>query len=239
MKSCGLRNNSSHDSGTTSEESKYWKFHHEKFQLGRPDLLSQIRKHSSEPVVDKQDVEQLKSEIGDLKDAFMTVNDDVAKLKALVECLVKSHDASGQKHSIQFAEVASKRRLVVMGSDGIASVLLGDSQAQAVKYVPSKASSDNGVKGMLLNAVGKSLDDGPPLSVTSETSLPPLSFHSSGPNIINRGQLLSEWLDAPSIKLASSSLMRNGSIGAASIDEDVWASLLAFDHDDDFLFAEL
>ena len=88
-----------------SKECKYWKFRHEKFQRGRPDLLPQICKSCSE-TVDKQEVKQLRCEIKDLQSALnnMTnniVKDNLVKLKALVGCLAS--EKQGCCHSAKFA----------------------------------------------------------------------------------------------------------------------------------------
>lgn len=67
----------------TSEESKFWKFRHDKFQQGRPDLLTDIKKANHNESADKQEVDSLKAEIRDLKDILSNVYGEVEKLKAL------------------------------------------------------------------------------------------------------------------------------------------------------------
>lgn len=227
----------------TSEESKYWKFRHEKFQRGRPDLLSQIRKNSSE-TADKQEVEQLRCEIRDLKDALSTVNDDVAKLKALVGCLAsRSQDVTGQKHGMSFPQVATKKRKVMAG-EFLMPVQSNNSMSHPLKLFPSTSSGVNAswldMNGVQSNAVSKTMDGGRPISIMSEASLTPLPIRSNGP--LNDQQVHggnnAEWADMSNIKPASA-MVRSGSIGASSIDEDVLSSLLALDNDDDMFFEEL
>lgn len=93
----------------TSEESKYWKFRHEKFQQGRPDLLAEIRKANHSESADKQEVESLKAEIRDLKENLTNVYSDVEKLKALVGSLVKNQ----QMHQFNACCPENKKRKVM------------------------------------------------------------------------------------------------------------------------------
>ena len=74
-----------------SEEAGYQKFKHEKFQKNRPDLLFLIRKtnHANNDSADKQEVEALKAEVAELQSNLAWVTDDLIKLKALVETLLK------------------------------------------------------------------------------------------------------------------------------------------------------
>ena len=66
------------------EESKYWRFHHDNFRRGRPDLLSEIRKSNHTEAADKQEVEQLRNEIGILRDQLGNTSLELEGLKALV-----------------------------------------------------------------------------------------------------------------------------------------------------------
>ena len=229
----------------SSEESKYWKFRHEKFQRGRPDLLSQIRKNSSE-TVDKQEVDQLKSEIRDLKDALSSVNDDVAKLKTLVACLVKNQDVHIPL-KMHFPEVACKKRKA-MGGEYLIPVQSEASIAQtatALKALPPNSNDVNaswpdmnGIRPDAASKAPKLMDGGRPMSILSEASLTPLPIKSNG--IVKKpaydSGMNAEWLDLSCV--LPSAITRNGSIGGASLDEDVLASLLALENDDDLTFFE-
>lgn len=66
------------------EESKYWRFHHDNFRRGRPDLLSEIRKSNHTEAADKQEVEQLRNEICILRDQLGNTSLELEGLKALV-----------------------------------------------------------------------------------------------------------------------------------------------------------
>jgi len=65
-------------------ESKFWKFRHEKFQRGRPDLLSEIRKSNHTEAADKKEVDQLRSEVQDLRSRINSMAKDMEKLTALL-----------------------------------------------------------------------------------------------------------------------------------------------------------
>ncbi|KAL7478558.1 hypothetical protein ACHAW6_004318 [Cyclotella cf. meneghiniana] len=60
--------------------SKYWRFKHEKFLRGRPDLLIEIRKANQTNAADQQEVDRLKEEVAELKI-------QVAQLASLVQHL--------------------------------------------------------------------------------------------------------------------------------------------------------
>lgn len=66
------------------EESKYWRFHHDNFRRGRPDLLSEIRKSNHTEAADKQEVEQLRHEVCMLRDQLGSTSLELEGLKALV-----------------------------------------------------------------------------------------------------------------------------------------------------------
>lgn len=93
----------------TSQESRYWKFRHDKFQQGKPELLAEIRKANHNETADKQEVETLKAEIRDLKDNLATVYGDVEKLKALVGSMLKNQ----QLNQMNAFSPESKKRKVM------------------------------------------------------------------------------------------------------------------------------
>jgi hypothetical protein len=91
-------------------ESKYWKFRHEKFQRGRPDFLSEIRKSNHTEAADKQEVDALKCEVRELKEKLASMSSDMEKLAALVGDMMKNQ----QMQQDQFtAEGTSKKRRVM------------------------------------------------------------------------------------------------------------------------------
>jgi hypothetical protein len=94
----------------TSGASKYWKFHHEKFQRGRPDLLSEIRKSNRTEVAEKHEVDILKEEIADLKEYMAGMKRDLGGLKDLVGSLLQGQQANQQHVQHGYApEMPSKK----------------------------------------------------------------------------------------------------------------------------------
>ncbi|GKY91568.1 hypothetical protein MPSEU_000128700 [Mayamaea pseudoterrestris] len=66
------------------EESKYWRFKHERFLRGRPDLLAEIRKSNHNESADKQEVDTLRCEVSCLKSQLEQMQDDMTRLTTLV-----------------------------------------------------------------------------------------------------------------------------------------------------------
>ena len=66
------------------EASKWWKFRHEKFQRGRPDLLVEIRKTNHNETADKQDVDSLKNELKLLKSRVASMSREMERMASLV-----------------------------------------------------------------------------------------------------------------------------------------------------------
>ena len=91
-------------------ESKYWKFRHEKFQQGRPDLLSEIRKSNHVEPADKQEVDALKIEIKELKMKLASMSSDMEKLAALVGNMMKNQQIQSEQF-VPDGSVTKKRRV--------------------------------------------------------------------------------------------------------------------------------
>ena len=90
-------------------ESKYWKFRHEKFQQGRPDLLAEIRKSNHVEPAEKQEVDALKMEVKDLKLKLASMSSDMEKLAALVGNMMKNQQIQTEQYIQDGA--CKKRRL--------------------------------------------------------------------------------------------------------------------------------
>jgi len=71
-------------------ESKYWRFRHEKFIQGRPDLLIEIRKSNQNQIIDQEEVNRLRDEVYQLKDVIKTMRCDIESLTSLVTTMSKS-----------------------------------------------------------------------------------------------------------------------------------------------------
>ncbi len=216
----------------TSEESKYWKFRHEKFQRGRPDLLTQIRKNTSE-TADKQEVDQLRGEVKDLRNALMKVSDDVLKLTALVELLVKTKDVSNPALSSGIVEALSNKKRKV-------------SSSEYPDPVPSLTPLSSDVVlpdsiGLLSETTKETIIEDIPMAATSEPALIPLPVLSGDSAVMtsNSGVNTSteKWPGMLDITPASALSNRTESVGStisATFDDDMLlSSLLNLGDDDD------
>mmetsp|Transcript_10399 Transcript_10399/g.20928 ORF Transcript_10399/g.20928 Transcript_10399/m.20928 type:complete len:465 (+) Transcript_10399:303-1697(+) len=75
------------DEELEAAECNHWRFRHEKFRRGRPDLLKEIKK-TSHAVAEKEDVDSLKKEVKELRSRLSDMSDDVTRLTSLVETLM-------------------------------------------------------------------------------------------------------------------------------------------------------
>ena len=76
-----------------SIENKWWRFRHEKFLRGRPELLCEIKKASQSESAEKQEVDSLKVEVTQLKSRMATMANDIDKLTSLVKNMIVNQDA--------------------------------------------------------------------------------------------------------------------------------------------------
>ena len=216
----------------TSEESKYWKFRHEKFQRGRPDLLTQIRKNTSE-TADKQEVDQLRGEVKDLRNALMKVNDDVVKLKSLVELLVKSKDFSNSALCGDIIESLSNKKRKIVSSEYPTHV-------PSLTPQPSDVVLPDSI-GLLSDTTKETINEDVPMAVTSEPSLIPLPVLSGDNTIItsnsNVPAATDTWPGMMTITPAPALSNRMESTGTTisdTFDDDMlMSSLLNLGDDDD------
>mmetsp|Transcript_8018 Transcript_8018/g.12555 ORF Transcript_8018/g.12555 Transcript_8018/m.12555 type:complete len:444 (+) Transcript_8018:66-1397(+) len=98
-------------SPSNDSESKYWRFRHEKFLRGRPDLLGEIRKANSTESPDKQEVDALKTEVKVLRSKMGEMAGDIDRLTALVKEMMAFQQSSEIK-SIYMPEKGTKKRKV-------------------------------------------------------------------------------------------------------------------------------
>lgn len=91
----------------TAEETKYWRFRHEKFQRDRPDLLEEIRKSSHSESADKQEVDILRQEVKEMSHDLADTVAHIKELSSMVESLVKAQIPAQQFY---FPEFPSKKR---------------------------------------------------------------------------------------------------------------------------------
>lgn len=141
-----------------SEESKYWRFRHDKFQRGRPDLLAEIRKSNHNESADKQEVDMLKSEVRDLRSRLNTVNEDMQRLTSLVGSLMQQ-----QQLQQPFGGQPTKKRKVVHEgpSPVISNGLMPDATGSSVDPLkPIPVGSQDLSRDMLIDELieGENLD---------------------------------------------------------------------------------
>lgn len=93
-------------------ESKYWRFRHEKFLRGRPDLLGDIRKANSTESPDKQEVDALKYEVKILKSRIADMAGDIDRLASMVKEMMNIQHIG--EHDLYASSPGSKKRKVQM-----------------------------------------------------------------------------------------------------------------------------
>jgi len=95
-------------------EAKYWRFRHEKFMRGRPDLLSEIKKSNQIEPAEKQEVDALKNEVKDLKSQLASMSKNMEQLASLVGTMMKNQEEQ-QKRANRFVQdpPSKKRRISV------------------------------------------------------------------------------------------------------------------------------
>jgi len=112
----------------SSLESKYWRFRHEKFLRGRPDLLSEIKKSNQIEPAEKQDVEALKDEVKDLRSQLSTMKKHMEQMAAVVGSLMKNQEEQHKRTNRFIRSSPSKKRRL--------SVTIPDQQISISKDVP-------------------------------------------------------------------------------------------------------
>lgn len=88
-------------------ESKYWRFRHEKFIQGRPDLLIEIRKSNQNQIIDQEEVNRLRDEVYQLKDIIKTMRGEMDTFASLVNTMSQN---LANKDSQPEQSYPSKRR---------------------------------------------------------------------------------------------------------------------------------
>jgi len=91
-------------------EASYWRFRHDKFLRGRPDLLGEIKKANQNEAPDKQDVDALKSEVKELKGRISNMSGDIDKLTSLLKNMMAHQQEMEQERRLFFADSNNKRR---------------------------------------------------------------------------------------------------------------------------------
>jgi len=106
-------------------EAKYWRFRHEKFLRGRPDLLNEIRRANQVVIPDQQDVDALKSEFSTLKKTVATMTNDIDKLTSMLENMMKEKKCEHEETD-NSVSVGQKRKKKVVEAQKIAKTPVPD-----------------------------------------------------------------------------------------------------------------
>ena len=123
------------DTAAADEESNYWRFRHENFLRGRPDLLKDIKK-TSHQVAEKAEVDALKKEVQELRARLSSMSSDVTRLTSLVETLMMQNGniatmaASG---SARGTPPTKRRRL---SSNSLAANINAESRSRSTTPTP-------------------------------------------------------------------------------------------------------
>jgi hypothetical protein len=159
-----------------SEESKYWRFRHDKFQRGRPDLLAEIRKSNHNESADKQEVDILRTEVKELRSRLNTMNEDMQRLTTLVGSLMQQQ----QLHQPYNGQPSGKKRKVLHDPPSpVMSGFVPDGTFSGDALKPLPISSQDFSRDMLVDELleGENLDTFFPGSIR-----PPVPLAARGPS---------------------------------------------------------
>lgn len=86
--------------GEDLPDQKYWRFRHEYFIRGRPDLLSEIKKANHSQGADQEEVNQLKQEVTSLRSQLSEMKDNMAKVTAMMEQMCREKETATSLPSV-------------------------------------------------------------------------------------------------------------------------------------------
>lgn len=132
----------------TDQEAKYWRFRHENFRQGRPDLLTEIKKASQENVPDRQEVDNLKKEVSELRSRLASMTGDIEKLTTLLHGVtgIDANNTNGHHQPAEKKRKISRNEAAIMPltvnstshHDAVMNdnAMLTDHHQEVPKYVP-------------------------------------------------------------------------------------------------------
>ena len=210
-----------------NEESRYWKFHHEKFQRGRPDLLAEIRKSNHNESADKQEVEHLKNEVSHLKDRLSNMSRDMEKLTSIVSNFMQTQ----QLQQAYVPEVATKKMKMSKKLTHPSPVRSGKISSGPMDFSEPAHNSSSG----LMDFGEPTLNPLPVGSMIDSTAALESEFMGDG---MMNGLSLDPY--APEIVENYKPLSREngGSASFTSQDEEILTSLFSLDHSDEINILE-
>jgi len=195
----------------SNAEAKFWRFRHEKFLRGRPDLLSEIKKSNQIEPAEKQEVDALKTEVKELKAQLAIMSKNMEQLATLVGSMMKNQEHKKREGYVQDS-TSKKRRLTISAPSHQSSV--------------SRAMPPSPVKSHVIDCGVPKIQ---PLSVTS---LPDASTASDADLYMEPPRLPLP----PASPFTSKDFSKESSMGSlvgslSEYDEDLLATLLALDDD--------
>lgn len=199
-----------HESGV---EAKYWRFRHEKFLRGRPDLLSEIKKSNQIEPAEKQEVDALKNEVKELKSQLAAMSKNMEQLTGLVSSMMKNQEEH-QKQTDRFVNNSSSKKRRI-------SVSVPNQQVLMTKAMPPSPVKSHVIENNLTR-----------IQPVAVTSLPDAST-------ANNSDLFTEVpeIPIPHASPFSKEFSKESSLGSIigtplEYDEDLLATLLALDDGD-------
>ena len=86
--------------GIDEADSKYWRFRHEYFIKGRPDLLGEIKKANHTQGADQEEVNALKQEVSQLRAQLGAMQGDMEKVTEMMQRMYQEKEDQRQHHEI-------------------------------------------------------------------------------------------------------------------------------------------
>jgi len=218
-------------------ESKWWKFKHEKFLKGRPDLLSEIRKSNQNQNVDLEEVGKLKEEVRNLKDVIRVMRAEMDALTGVVQTMGKETE----EKVLEIKEVQKQQQWQQQNQNQHQPLLQQQSQNQLIAQNKRRRYAE---PGQAFSMVPSSIGSGPAPVVNA----PIAPFRTESMNNYNNNRRTVNTV-VPTPDLPLSLPMPNGNISISRIpsssasdgtlDAKTLEELLSSPMDDDDEFALL
>jgi hypothetical protein len=210
-----------------NEESRYWKFHHEKFQRGRPDLLAEIRKSNHNESADKQEVEHLKNEVSHLKDRLSNMSRDMEKLTSIVSNFMQTQ----QLQQAYVPEVATKKMKMSKKLTHPSPVRSGAVSSAPMDFSEPTQNSSSG----LMDFSESTLNPLPVGSMIDSTAALESEFMGDG---MMNALSLDPYVPGTVENCKPLSRESGGATSFTSQDEEILTSLFSLDHSDEINILE-
>ena len=163
-----------------SIESKYWRFRHEKFLRGRPDLLCEIKKASQQQQTigaDPKEVNMLKDQVSDLQQKLSSVTSELQSLKSTVQQLSSNFHQHNNNNN---------------NSTHYQQVVVEESETHPSKK-KQKLNTSSNISSRLPDAVTSSVTVATPDMIQSSSTLPNTSFSNLDADLLSDSDLLMEY----------------------------------------------